>query len=319
MFNPSQIILTNDNVDVILSRHDGYPEELAKLDTPAAMRDAFGDTNREFPDALWIEPKNRVERARFNDENGLWAGNFIDRFTNQGSGTHPVTGRKGYSTHECTTHSLRCVAEACRNRQRRIAMGGPEVGKRLEVSANSTSVWLACLSVYPEENPREWGGGSVQGVCRIAVDRGFLPDVYQPREYGFRHTMWGTCGKGGVNQSSGPWPGWSGGTFKQHPDGWADENWRETSKNFRPLECIYPRNDDEFDCLLLNGYGIGVGRSGHAVPIIGLRYEGGKLTNRKYPYFDSYDRILFDSRAYTSGSFSILTMTTPDDWDQPAG
>jgi hypothetical protein len=239
-----------------------------------------------------------------NDELGLWAGNFIDRFTNQ------------TPTHECTTHAFRVVAEACRNRQRRIALGGPVAGQRLPISAKSASVWLSCISVYAEANPRQRGGANVQQICRIACDRGVLPDKIQPKDYGFRYAMAGTCGRGGINQSSGPWPGWSGDTFRTRPSEWPDDNWRDEAKHFKPLECVYVRNADEFDCLLLHGYAISIGRKGHSVPVIGIKYEG----NRKlYPYFDSYDRILFDSSAYYSGAYSILTMTTPDNWDKPVG
>lgn len=303
--------LRNEIVDVVLPDHDGYPDDLAKYDTPEAMRDAFGETATDFPEELWIEPKDRKERAEMNDEMGLWAGNYIDRYTNQSP------------THECTSHALRCVAESCWNRQRRIALGGPQDDKRLDISAKSASVWLSCVSIYAEANPREWGGANVQQVCRIAVERGFLPDIVQPRDYGFRHTMCGTRGKGGVNQSGDsnggpyPWPGWtSGDDFRSYPDHWTDENWRETSKHFRPLECVYPRNTDEFQCLLLHGYGIGIGRSGHSVPIMAMKYDGNRVY---YPYFDSYDRTLYDSRAYYSGAYAILSMTQPDDWDKPAG
>ena len=303
-FNPSNLVVTNDLVDVVLPHHDGYPEHLAKLDTEEAVCSSFGSTNRSFPESLWIEPSERRERARQNDELGLWAGNFIDRFTNQSP------------THECTTHAFRVIAEACRNRQRRIALGGPVAGQRLPISAKSASVWLSCISVYAEANPRQRGGANVQQICRIACERGVLPDKIQPRPYKFRHTMAGTCGKGGINQSKGPWPGWSGNTFRNPPAEWEDDNWRETAEWFKPLECVYIRNEDEFDCLLLNGYPISIGRKGHSVPVVGIKYEG----NRKlYPYFDSYDVIRFDSKAYYSGAYTILTMMTPDDWDKPAG
>lgn len=303
-FDLSKVVVDRKDVDVVLPEHDGYPEELAKLDTQAAICEAFGDANREFPRSLWIEPKDRAERAKINDEYGLWAGNFIDRYTNQSP------------THECTTHAFRAVFEACRNRQRRIALGGPVASKRLPISEKSGSVWMSCVSLYAEANPRQYGGANVQQICRIAIDRGVLPDKVQPKQYNFRHTMQGTCGKGGINQSSGPWPGWSGGDFRNKPIGWSDGEWRETAKNFKPLECVYPRNSDEFDCLLLNGYAIGIGRKGHSVPIVGIKYEGSR---KLYPYFDSYDRLLFDSSAYHQGAYAILTTTAPDDWDKPVG
>ena len=300
----SKLKVTNSQINVTPKQHDGYPEHLAKLDTKEAMCAAFGDANREFPQALWIEPKERRERAKMNDELGLWAGNFVDRFTNQSP------------THECTTHAWRVVFEACRNRQRRIALGGPQAGQRLPISAKSASVWMSCISIYAEANPGQRGGANVQQICRIACERGALPDKIQPRDYGFRHTMAGTCGKGGINQSSGEWPGWRNDDFRSKPKDWTDGNWRETAKHFKPLECVYPRNDDEFDCLLLNGYAISIGRRGHSVPVIGIKYEG----NRKlYPEFDSYDRIIYDTSAHYSGAYSILTTTSPDDWSKPVG
>lgn len=308
--NFSDLPITNAMVDVVLNHDSGYPDELARLDSPEAMCAAFGDTNREFPDSLWIEPRDRKAKAEENDRLGLWAADYIDRYTNQGG------GNGGYSTHECTTHALRAVAEACWNRQRRISLGGPKVGERLPISEESASVWFSCLSIYAEANPREWGGANCQQVCRIACERGFLPDHTQPKNYGFKHTLQGTCGAGGVNQSRGNFPGWSGSTFRNPPSTWEDSDWRETAKHFKPLECVYPRNTDEFQCLLLHGYAIGIGRSGHSVPIVGMKYEGSRVY---YPYFDSYDRLLYDSRAYYSGAYSILTMTAPDDWSKPAG
>jgi hypothetical protein len=154
-------------------------------------------------------------------------------------------------------------------------------------------------------------------VIGIACDRGFLPDVIQPKDYKFKHPMWGTAGKGGINQSSGPWPGWSGGTFRKHPDGWPDENWKNTSRHFKPLECVNPRSTEEYDSLLIHGYAIGIGRSGHSVPIGRIVWDS---SGRKmYRYRDSYDVFRYDSRAYTSGSYSILSFTQPDDWNYPAG
>lgn len=299
--------LTDEIVDVVLPQHDGYPDDLAKLDTYPAMRGAVEEfaAVTDFPQSLYIEPARWKERAQMNDELGLWAGNFIDRYTHQGN------------SHECTSHALRCVGESCWNRQRRIALGGPQVEKRLPVSAESASVWFSCISIYAEANPKQWGGANCQQVCKIAAARGFLPDIIQPKDYGFKHFMCGTCGgHPTVNQSNGSWPGFSNGTFRNPPSGWIDSNWRETAKHFRPLEYVFPRSTEEFVCLLLHGYAIGVGRSGHSVPIIGVKYDGSK---RYYPYFDSYNRTLYDSSAYYSGSYCILTMTQPDDWSKPAG
>jgi len=291
-------------VDVVLPFNTGYPPELAALDTDEAIWGAFGDTSRDFPNSLWVEPRDVRERAAYNDEHGLWAENFWDRFTNQSP------------THECTCHALVAVMEACWNRQRRLSLGGPVAGERLPISAESASVWFSCLSIYAEANPRQWGGASVQQVIGIACERGFLPDIIQPKDYGFKHAMQGTYGKGGINQSKGEWPGWRSGDFIRLPDAWEDDNWKETARHFRPLECVNPRSSEQYDSLLIHGYGIGIGRSGHSVPVGRIVYDG----NRKlYRYRDSYDVFRYDSRAYTSGSYSILTCTTPDDWDKPAG
>jgi hypothetical protein len=270
------------------------------------MRAAFGATNRDFPQALYVPPSELKDRAKFNDDNGLWAENYWDRFTCQAP------------THECTTHALIAVIEAAWNRQRRICLGGPVKDQRLPISAKSSSVWFSQISVYCEANPGQWGGASCQQVIGIACERGVLPDLIQPKDYKFRHHFWGTCGEGGINQSVAPsWPGWSGNTFKKTPSDWPDQNWRETAKHFKPLECINPSSEEEYDSLLIHGYAIGIGRSGHSIPVGRIVWDS---SGRKmYRYKDSYDVFRYDSRPYTSGAYSVVTMTQPDNWDKPAG
>lgn len=292
-------------IDVVFPEHDGYPANLAALDTDEAVMRAFGETSREFPSAMLVPKSEWKDRAAENDKLGLWAWNYIDRFTNQSP------------THECTCHCLEGVALACWNRQRRINFGGPVAGQRNPLSATSASVWFAVNSIYPEANPGERGGANVQQVIGIACDRGFLPDLIQPRDYKFRHFMWGTRGKGGINQSTGDWPGWRNDNFLKHPPGWADENWRETAKHFKPLECVNPQNTEQCVSLLLHGYAIGVGRSGHSVPYVKLVWDSnGRML---FAYRDSYDLMRYDSSAAYGGSYSILTMTQPDDYNFPAG
>src|SRR5690606_30423871 len=92
-------------VDVVLPSHDGYPVEFEAADTQDVLRDACGAAARDFPKALWIEPRDWADKARENDKNHTWPMNYIDRYTNQ----HP--------THECTCHSLRTNVEGARNRQ----------------------------------------------------------------------------------------------------------------------------------------------------------------------------------------------------------
>lgn len=284
------------DLDVVLPQHDGYPADLAAGDTRDALWDVCGDTSREFPDHLWIEPKDWADKARDNDKYGTWPLNYLDRFTNQDP------------THECTCHALRAVAECARNRSRGVSYGGPRRGERLPESAQYGSVWLSPLSVYAEANPRQWGGASCRGVLEIATRRGFLPDTTQPADYGFRHSLHGTTGKGGLNQSSGQWV-----AVGRFPDGW-----EETAKHFRPLEVIFPTSAEQMVCLVLHGYAVEVGRNGHAIP-----YTHWNAAERAMGYVDSYDVIRWDSwrtvQSAVSGSFTIATMTTPDDWSRPAG
>jgi hypothetical protein len=284
-------------IDVVLPHeHDGYPAELAAEDTPDALRDACGSASREFPKALWIEPRDWVAKARENDAAGSWAMNFIDRFTNQDP------------SHSCTCHSLRANFEAARNRARGVHYGGPKKDYRYSESRDFGSVWLSPLSVYAEANPREWGGANVRQVLEIAVRRGMLPDTIQPAEYGFRHSLQGTNGRGCNNQSGGKWV-----PLSRFPDGW-----QETAKLFRPLEVIFPESYEQAVCLVLHGYAVSVGRNGHAVPW--ARWIPGQ---RLMAYPDSYEVIRYDSeqtsRRAWNGSFAIASVTLPDDWSKPAG
>lgn len=288
-------------IDVFPAEHDGYPDNLAQEDTRDNLMMAAGEAAREFPQSWWIEPRDWDEVTRANDADNAWALNYLDRFTNQGS------GNGGYSTHECTTHSLRACFEAAWNKQRGYKVGPPVPKQRLETSAKASPVWVSCLSIYAEANPREWGGANVRQVMEIAARRGFLPDKIQPKPYGFKHDLQGTCGAGGVNQSRGDWV-----PLSRFPDGW-----QETAKHFKPLEVIFPESWEQAICCLLQGYFVGVGRNGHAVPWSKRIAGSGEV-----PYVDSYDRILYDSvrtqKNAWRGAFCIVTTTAPDDWDQPA-
>lgn len=283
-------------VDVRLPEHDGYPEHLAAADTPDVLRDACGDAARDFPDALYIDPSNWADKARENDKHHTWPINYLDRFTNQSP------------THECTCHALRACAEGARNKQRGIIFpDGPKADFRYEQSARG-SVWLAPNSIYPEANPGQRGGAGCQQVLNIACRRGFLPEKIQPAEYGFKHDMYGTTGKGGKNQSSGPWV-----RVESFPQGW-----EETAKHFKPLEVIITDSFEQVVSLILHGYVVEVGRSGHAIP-----YAFWNVAESKMGYVDSYDVVRYDSqgtvRGCSNGAFAIVSMTTPDDWMKPAG
>lgn len=284
-------------IDVFPSEHDGYPDHLAAEDTPDALRDACGAAAREFPASMWIEPKDWTDKAADNDRHNTWPMNYIDRYTNQDP------------THECTCHSLRTNAEAARNRARGVIYpDGPKAGFRYPESATYGSVWLSPLSVYAEANPDRWGGANVRQVLEIASRRGMLPDSLQPREYGFRHSLTGTSGKGNENQSGGTWV-----DLTAFPDGW-----QETARWFRPLEVIFPASYEEAVCCVLHGLVVSVGRSGHAVPW--AKWMAGQ---RLMAYPDSYDVTRYDSERTAEsawrGSFAIASMTLPDNWSRPAG
>jgi len=283
-------------IDFFPDEHDGYPDHLAAEDTTDALSDACGNAAREFPESLWVEPGEWVERAKANDAANSWGLNYIDRFTNQSP------------THECTCHSLRANFEAARNRARGVTYAaGPIVGRHAE-SAKYGSVWMSPLSVYSEANPDRWGGANVRQVLEIAVRRGMLPDTMQPHDYGFRHTLQGTSGEGNSNQSGGKWI-----PVSRFPDGW-----KETAKHYRPLEVIFPDSYEQAVCCVLAGLVVSVGRRGHAVPWARWMNE-----KRLMAYPDSYDVTRYDSektaRSAWKGSFAIATVTIPDFWDKPAG
>jgi hypothetical protein len=286
-------------VDFVLPEHDGYPDHLAAEDTDDALRCAAGETSREFPESMWIEPKQWAEYARDNDINNTSGLNYVDRFTDQSP------------SHECTVHSLTRILEACWNLQRGIIFPeGPKKGFRYPESELG-SVWFSVLSVYAEANPGEWGGANVRQVLEIAVRRGILPDKIQPRDYGFKHTLHGTSGRGNSNQSSGPFV-----KVNRFPDGW-----QETAKHFKPKEVIFPAMWEQAVCLTLHRRLVGVGRNGHAIPWAQPMFKGDKLDSMAYP--DSYNVIRYDSlstiKSAWRGAFAVASMTTPDDWMKPAG
>lgn len=275
----------------------GYPEEEMMADRePGVLWDCCGSASRKMPDELRIEPKEWKKVAEHLKETNTRAINYVDRFTNQ------------QPTHECTCHSLVRNWEAARNRHRAITFkDGPVKGFRYEESAIS-SVWGSPLSVYDEANPRQWGGAGVRQVLEIACRRGILPDKIQPRDYGFKHSLQGTTGKGNNNQSSGPWV-----SLKNLPEGW-----EETAKHFKPLEVIFPESFEDAVSLVLNGFLVSVGRSGHAIP-----WAEWLPDEQMMAYPDSYDVIRYDSirtvKSAWQGAFAIVSTTIPDDWSKPAG
>jgi hypothetical protein len=282
-------------VDVAVPE-DGYPAHLAAEDTPDVLRDVCGSASREFPESLWIDPKDWDDKARDNDKYGTWPRNYSDRLSNQNP------------SHECVYHSAVAGLEVCWNRQRGVIY--PEGGKkdfRYPESAKFHSVWFSPLSGYARVQPRQWGGSNVRQSLEILTKDGLLPDKIQPRDYGFRHVLQGTSGKGNSNQSGGGWI-----AERDFP-----ENWRDTAKHFRVKEAIFASSWEQVICLILHGIAYHIGRRGHAVPLV--RYLPGQGCEIK----DSYDVYRVDSMASVKSSWSsgygIYSMTMPDDWNRPAG
>lgn len=277
--------------------HAGYTPELQAADTVDALKSCCGATSREFPESMWVDPKDRADKARENDKNNTWALNHVDRFTNQNP------------THECTCHSLRTNFECARNYARGITFpDGPKKGARYEESQRG-SVWVSPLSVYAEANPKQWGGANVIQVLDIACRRGFLPDKIQPHDYGFKHSLQGTTGDGNSNQSHGQWV-----ALKNFPAGWKD-----TAKLLMPREVVVTDDWEQALSIVLNGRAFSVGRDGHAIP-----YSHWNEKEKAMGYIDSYNVIRWDSlskvkQAVRYGGFSIISTTTPDDWMKPAG
>ncbi len=295
--NPALIDMPAPEIANSPDGHAGYTPVLQAADTPDAMKAACGSASRDFPKSLWVDAKDRADKARENDKNHTWPLNYIDRFTNQNP------------THECTTHSLRANFECAWNLGRSIIYtDGPKKGSRYPDSAKG-SVWVSPLSIYAEANPGQWGGANVIQVLDIACKRGFLPDKIQPHDYGFKHALQGTTGQGNSNQSSGDWV-----SVSRFPDGW-----QETAKLLKPAEVVVDDDWEKALSLVLNGHAVSVGRSGHAIP-----YAYWNEADRLMGYVDSYDVVRWDSlrtvqAACGYGFFSIISVVTPDDWMNPGG
>jgi hypothetical protein len=300
-------------IDVVLPEDEqGYPEHEMLADRePGVLWDYCGAASRKMRDELRVESKEWVPRAKENDANRTWPTNYRDRYTNQG----PGPGVSG--THECVYHSLDANYSMARNRHRAIRFpDGPKKNFRYEESALG-SVWMSPQSGYcrvtpkTRRNPQQRGGSNVRQSLETITGTGWLPDKIQPRDYGFKHTLHGTSGIGNNNQSRGPYIS---------PDD-LPEGWEETAKHFRALEAVFPESFEDAVSLLLNGFGVSVGRNGHAITWSRLIFEGARLVGAAYD--DSYDITRVDSvrtmRNAISGSFSIITTTQPDDWLKPAG
>jgi hypothetical protein len=275
----------------VATPEDGYPADMAAGDEPDVLRDMCGSASREFPEALWIDPKDWADKARENDKYGTWPRNYNDRLSNQSP------------SHECVYHSAVAGFECAWNRQRGVSY--PEGGKkdfRYPESGKFQSVWFSPLSGYSPVQPRQWGGSSVRGSLERLTKYGLLPDKIQPAEYGFRHVLQGTSGQGNSNQSGGPWI-----PLSRFPEGW-----EETAKMFRIEEAIFADSWEQAVCLVLHGMMYHAARRQHAVPW--CRYLPGQGMELK----DSYNVYRVDSMATVKSAwrsgYAIASVTMPDSW-----
>lgn len=283
-------------IDVFPEHHDGYTAEMEAEDTNDAVMMAAGAAVIPFPDEWWIEKKERIERAKYNDAHNLWPVNYLPRYLNQAP------------SHECTCHSLVMNCEIARNRARGVTYAeGPRKEYRYDKAGKVGAVYLSPLSVYAIANPGQWGGANVRRVMEIACDRGILPDKIQPADYDFKHTLQGTSGRGNLNQSGGRWIRES-----EFPEGH-----EETAALFKPKGVIIAPSLEHVECLLIHGVGYSVGRNGHAVC-----WNKWDWKEDLFPYADSYDITRYDSRRTASGAwrggFGVVTMHQPNDWEKPA-
>jgi len=285
----TQVSFPDELVDYVLPKPSGYPDNLAARDTPENL-EMMGA--RDFPDSLWVEPSEWKDVARENDKYKTWAMDRRNRWTNQSP------------SHECTSHALVQCFETTWNAQAESSSSWESQGK------SGHPVCVSQISIYAEANPRQWGGAGCQQVLGIALRRGFIPEPIWGQEKLFKHTLHGTAGKGGANNSNGPWV-----PVSRFPDGW-----QETAMHLRPLEIINPRSYEQVVCCLLAGRAVGVGRSGHSIPYCSVVWRDNQLYAA---YSDSYDVIRYDSlrmiRSAVGGSYCVWSTTTPDDWDRPAG
>lgn len=261
----------------------GYNETVAKDDSVETFA-AAGMI--EFPSHLWIEPKDWKEWAEQNDEYKTWPDDYRNRFTNQSP------------THECTTHALLQNMEIAWNRQRKSKVN---------------AVYLSAISVYAEANPRIRGGASVQGVMRIAMRRGMLPEVNGPNGPGtqkslYRHTL--TCSAGSSSRDGGPWV----------PVSRFGDGWENTARHFKPIEVINIDSWEQHVCLVLRGIAVSNGRSGHSIPHVKIVWRDREMYSQ---YSDSYDLYRYDSisaiKRGVGSAYGIVSTTIPDDWSRPAG
>lgn len=280
--------ITQKMVDVFPPTHDGYVDEKGedRSDNFAGMEDADGNVvSYEFPERLWIDPKDWRDVASDNTKYRLWpqmAREDFGRFTNQSP------------TSECTAHSLVQGAEAAYRNQLGICTRNGRKG----------NILLAPMSIYGRTNPSGRGGANCLNVMKTAVQYGFLPEPGRGQDQIFDHTLIGTRGRGNSEQKGGVFT-----PARRFPQGS-----ESTSVSLRPIEVIIPRTIEQCICLILHRYVNNVGRNGHAVPHDILVWKTPGDWPDLFGYSDSYDRVLYDSlrtaKRCVSGASAITLMTT---------
>lgn len=276
----------SDRVDVILPENEwGYNDERGE-DT----RENFMglESSRSFPDELWIEPREWKDFAESVEKAKGFGRDYRPRYTHQGR------------SHECTSHSDDYNSQIC---YARMLLNPSEV------------VYTSPLSIYCRVNPRQYGGASIMAVMREHERRGVLPGRIGPggidQSTRFSHVLHGSSGGTSIDtMQSGDWV-----TERDFPAGW-----ESTAKLFRPNEIIVPDTWEQGVCLLLHGFGVSVGRNGHAICYNAIGWRRGDPSEKPMaPYADSYDVDRVDSfermRGCIGNGYSYTSMMVlPDEY-----
>lgn len=238
-----------------------------------------------FPDEFRVPRSEWDDRIREHERYQSSADFFSSHFTHQGR------------SHECTTHAATQCFSTAWNRQ---------------FAGFDCDVWFSPLSLYTRlTGGRQWGGSNVQHALRVMMSQGLLPEHDGPGGQNdqfkrFKHTVHQTSGR---SESHWPTKGWI--YPRDLPDGW-----EETGKHFCVLEAYTIPDREAHASALLNGWAIGNGRDGHAIPHMVLVKSNGRYLSK---YKDSYNVFRFDSEGKWGGGYCIRAVTMPSDPAKPAG
>lgn len=273
--------IPDDLIDVTFDKFDGM------LDVGYSEEELCAAGASPFPDKFRIPRSEWDDRIREHEKFQSSADFYGSHFTHQGK------------SHECTAHAATQVFEVAWNRQ---------------FAGTSHAVWFSPLALYTRlTGGRQWGGSMVSAALRLMMSEGLLPEHDGPggqndQQKRFKHTVHQTSGR---SESHWPTKGWI------RPSD-LPEGWQETAKHFVALEAFtIPSGDREAHAsCLLQGWALGNGREGHAIPHKVLCKRDRDYLSK---YRDSYNVWRFDSERLWGGGYCIRAVTHPADASRPAG